>query len=219
MMPRSNNPPRRASRQRSLVEPLESRTHFTAVSAVLINGADIAAAGAQRSVIRTLAVRFDVNAPGVDKNDLRLWNATAGQFINLAPATFAYSTSTRTATWTFPAASGQSMLPNGNYRATLLAMGVYDSAGNPLDGDKDGVGGDEYSFAFHRFFGDADGDRDADTRDYVNVRRTRRLGAAASSAMRTAFDFDLDGDVDGSDYGREASTPAVSEIVVTKDLD
>jgi glucose/arabinose dehydrogenase len=181
------------------VEPLESRTHLTAVAAVTINGADIAAAGAQRSVIRTVAVRFDVHVSGADKNDLRLWNATTGQFIDLAPATFAYSSSSRTATWTFPAASGQSMLPNGNYRATLLPMGIYDSAGNPLDGDKDGVGGDEYNFAFHRFFGDSDGDRDADTRDYVSARRTRRLGAAASAAMKAAFDYDLDGDVDGRD--------------------
>src|SRR6185503_4378801 len=83
------------------------------------------------------------------------------------------------------------------YRATLLPMGIYDAGGNPLDGDKDGVGGDEYNFAFYRFLGDADGDRDVDARDYANIRRTRRAGASA--AMKAAFDFDGDGDVDGAD--------------------
>lgn len=183
----------------NLIESLESRTLLTAVAAVTINGADIAAAGAQRSVIKTISVRFDVNVPSVDKLDLRLWDSTTRQFVDLTPAQFSYSSSSRTATWTFPAISSQAMLGNGNYRATLLPMGIYDSAGNPLDGYNNGVGGDEYSFNFHRFYGDGDGDRDADMRDYVSLRRTRRLGAAAPAAMKTTFDFDGDGDVDAGD--------------------
>jgi hypothetical protein len=43
--------------------------------------------------------------------------------------------------------------------------GLRRRGATPLDGDKDGVGGDEYNFTFHRFFGDSDGDRDVDARD------------------------------------------------------
>src|SRR5687767_12936532 len=160
------SPARRARGTPLVVERLEPRTFFTAVTAVLLNGVDVTAAVGQRSMIGTISVRFDANAgASINPADLRLWNQTTRQFIDTSAATTSYDGGTNTATWTFPSQSGRAMLPDGNYRATLASMTVYDAAGNPLDGDRDGVGGDEYTFAFHRLFGDADGDRDVDTRD------------------------------------------------------
>src|SRR5688500_16790162 len=68
------------------LEPLESRRLMTSVAAVLFNGADAAAPLAQRSNINTISVRFDADvATSIGKADLRLWNATAGAFVDLAP--------------------------------------------------------------------------------------------------------------------------------------
>ena len=181
------------------VEPLEARTLMTTVTSVMVNGADIAAAGAPRSVIETVSIRFDANVgASTGATDLRLWNATTRQFVDTSAAQVSYAAGTNTATWRFPAQSGRAMLPEGNYRATLVSMTVYDAAGRPLDGDRDGVGGDEYSFEFHRLFGDADGDRDVDTRDLAAQRRTR-YRRAGDPAFDSQFDFDADGDVDSRD--------------------
>lgn len=178
-------------------ERLEPRQLLTAVTAVLLNGQDIAAAGGQRSVIDAISVRFDGNVgPSINASDLRLWNATTRRFVN--PSQSSYDAASNTATWRFPAQGGVAALPDGNYRATLSAMGIYDGAGRPLDGDRDGVGGDEYAFEFYRFFGDADGDRDVDTLDLARQRRTRHR-TAASPFFNSAFDGDGDGDVDTRD--------------------
>src|SRR4051812_8676438 len=126
------------------LEPLESRTLMTAVSGVQLNGVDLAALGAQRSVVNTVSVRFDSNVgASINGGDLRLWNATTRQFVDTSVATTRYDASTNTATWAFPFPGGRAMLPDGNYRATVQSMTVFDAAGRPLDGDGDGVGGDE----------------------------------------------------------------------------
>jgi hypothetical protein len=113
---------------------------MTTVTAVLINGAGIAAPGAQRSVINTISMRFDANVEGhVGTDDRALWNLSTSQAADRAPpVAVTYDRPTNTATWTFPAAS----IPNGNYRAMLKSLTVVDGLGNPLDGDRDGVGGD-----------------------------------------------------------------------------
>ena len=182
------------------LERLESRTLFTAVTAVSINGIDVATPGGQRSVINTISMKFDSNVDGhADTHDLVLWNLNTNEQVSMAPpVTVAYEVGTNTATWSFPATS----FANGNYRATLKSMTVFDNLGRPLDGDGDGVPGDEYNFEFHRFFGDSDGDRDVDTRDYARLRATRRMGAAAPAPLKATFDFDGDGDVDARDQAQ-----------------
>ena len=190
----------RPARPTCRIEPLEARTLMTAVVGGMINGGDwTAPARAQRSVINTISVSFDTNvAASIQNTDLRLWNATTRQFVDTSAATTSYESFNNTATWTFPSPQNRTLLPNGNYIGTLSAMGIYDAAGNPLDGDRDGVGGDEYSFEFHRFFGDADSDRDVDTLDLVRQRRTRHR-VAGDPAFNPAFDADGDGDVDTRD--------------------
>ena len=97
--------------QRS-IELLEPRTLMTAITSVLVNGTDAAAAGGQRSVINTIAIRFDANVgASINPADLRLWNATTRQFVDTSAATTSYSAAANTATWTFPFQAGRPMLP------------------------------------------------------------------------------------------------------------
>ena len=73
--------------------------------------------------------------------------------------------------------------------------------GIAVDGDCDGTPGGEYVFAFHRLYGDADGDRDVDTADLAAMRNT--FGRAAGQPGYLAhLDSDADGDVDTADLIR-----------------
>ena len=172
-------------------EPLERRLLLsTVVSSVAVNGGAV-----QRSMVTSVSVTFNADV-GISLNagDLVLWNHTTRAFVDTSAADLDYDAPARRATWTFPALPGGS-LPDGNYRATLRSMTVHDTAGNTLDGNADGKGGDEYYFAFHRLLGDADGDRDVDATD----------DRAARNAIGTAdarFDADGDGDVDFTDYNK-----------------
>jgi hypothetical protein len=84
-------------------------------------------------------------------------------------------------------------LIDGKYTLTVLADQV--SNVGQLDGNGDGIGGDDFSFGFHRLFGDADGDGDVDAADFGAFRQAFGIGGVA-------FDFDNDGDVDASDFGQ-----------------
>ena len=187
---------RRLARSPRCIESLEPRTLMTAVTSVLVNGTDAAALG-QRSIINTIAIRFDANVgPSINPADLRLWNGTTRQFVDTSAATTSYNAAANTATWAFPFQAGRPMLPEGNYRATLQSMTVYDAAGKPLDGDTDGVGGDEYNFTFHRFFGDSDGDRDVDARDAIRLRLARW---STDPQAKAPFDSNGDGVLNARD--------------------
>jgi hypothetical protein len=61
----------------------------------------------------------------------------------VAPSGYAYDAATHTLTLTF--AGG---LPAGAYRATIAASAFPDAFGQPLDGNADGVSGDDYTFDF-----------------------------------------------------------------------
>jgi hypothetical protein len=61
----------------------------------------------------------------------------------------------------FPA----TLLTNANYRVTLSAAGISDSAGNALDGDNNGSPGGNFTFDFFVLNGDANHDRKVDAAD------------------------------------------------------
>src|SRR5262249_38811009 len=50
-------------------------------------------------------------------------------------------------------------LKDGNYKLVVHANLIHDLVGQSLDGDKDGKAGGNRVFAFHRLFGDVNGDR------------------------------------------------------------
>jgi hypothetical protein len=128
-----------------------------------------------------LRFSFDHDAsPGLGSDDLVVQNLTTGQTIPSSEFTVAYDTSNNVATFTYAAAGG--VLPEGNYRATLLA------AGTTLPAD--------HVFTFHFLRGDANHD------GRVNLQDFNLLAANFGQSPRdfTQGDFDYDSVVNLSDF-------------------
>ncbi|WP_182868153.1 PKD domain-containing protein [Rhodopirellula sp. JC639] len=96
--------------------------------------------------------------------------------------------------------SGNS-LADGNYELILRSTGVTSTNDSVRAMPRDHVFGRDATDEFFRFYGDRDGDRDVDGRDYGRF-GTTFLKSAGQAGYDAAFDFDGDGDVDGQDYGR-----------------
>lgn len=144
----------------------------------------------QRSMVRDLSVTFSENVsfpsgitaamqlhrtgPG---GPTGLVNLSANQVGNVVTLTFNDSTFA-------PALGSAKSLIDGNYTLTLIASKITGTGGS-LDGNADGVGGDNQVLLFHRLFGDADGNRSVTAADFAAL----RLAFGGSS-----FTFDVDGD-------------------------
>jgi hypothetical protein len=139
-----------------------------------------------------LVVEFskDVSA-SLSTADLQVQNLTTAWPVTVSG--LSYNSATNTATFTFTPA----ILGDGNYRATLLASGIADGWGNPLDGNGDGVGGDNYLYNFYFLAADANRDRKVDIIDMGIV------GTNWQQLPRTwpQGDFDYSGKVDIADLG------------------
>jgi len=96
-------------------------------------------------------------------------------------------------------------LADGRY--TLTALGSQINAnGQPLDGNGDGTGGDDYVLAsapspnpptgIFRFFGDLDGDGDVDAANFLGFRSV----FVGIVPYDPALDFDGSGSVDAGDF-------------------
>ncbi len=101
-----------------------------------------------------LVVQFneDVSA-SLSITDLVLENLTAGGNVDTSGFTLSYDSLTNTATFNV-----NGILPDADFRARLVAAGIQDLSGNTLDGNGNGVGGDDHTFEF--FFMQADANRD-----------------------------------------------------------
>lgn len=95
-----------------------------------------------------------------------------------------------------------SSLKDGRYTLSILSSQVSDLAGNPLDGNGDGAGGDNYNLVgapgtapnLFRLFGDINGDGTVD-----GVIDFPAFGAAFNvTAPNSPFDFNGDGIVEGA---------------------
>jgi Dockerin type I domain len=95
-------------------------------------------------------------------------------------------------TFTFPGQIGGS-LPDGNYTLRIKAAMVTDSAGQLLDGNGDGVPGDDYVMSFHRLLGDFNGDGAVGANDFALFR-------LALGTNNLIYDLDGDGTVDANDF-------------------
>ena len=106
------------------------------------------------------------------------------------------------ATITFP---GNLPLPNGDYVLTISAAGVS-GAGGQLDGNGDGVGGDDFTFSF--FFQNADADRNhiVNTSDFMLL--AQNFGK--TSATFGQGDFNYDGVINALDFSILASNFGLS---------
>jgi hypothetical protein len=178
---------------------------------VRVLGNQVNGGAAQRSEITGLSVQVDKNvAASLDDTDLTLFNDTAKTAVPILIAP-SFDPVTGTATWNLSDVS----LADGYYTATLYGWGVNDSTGKRLDGDGNGVGGDNYAFSFFRLLGDTDGSASVDILDVANVRTSY---GTTSGATPTQGDFDGNGTVDIFDvalmqvnYGKGvASAPAAA---------
>jgi CSLREA domain-containing protein len=127
-----------------------------------------------------------------------------GGLVNLAVDLSASSTIETVAKLTFSGPNSEyGSLKDGRYTLTIAAAQVTDLAGNPLDGNSDGIGGDDYVLAsaaapnpptnIFRLYGDINGDGTVSASDF-NVFRQYFGG------FLFGFDFDNDGAVAASDF-------------------
>lgn len=174
---------------------VESSVLAPRVQAVVINGGQI-----QRSRVTSITVDFDsvVSLPTPAANAFELRRQSDNSVIPLI-ATVTSSTFTRTMLTFAGSQTENSSLPDGRYTLTIAANQVS-ASGMALDGNGDGVAGDNYVLIgspatnkLFRLLGDADGDGDNDIGDFAAL----RLTFGSSSVV---FDFDNDGDVDLLDF-------------------
>ncbi|MCP4712475.1 MAG: right-handed parallel beta-helix repeat-containing protein, partial [Planctomycetes bacterium] len=161
------------------------------VTATEINSGEI-----QRSTIFSLSVTFNQDV-SVTKDALALYNDTTAATVNLAALTavqFSYDNVSFTALWDLSAINFE----NGNYTATIVASEVADIHLNRLDGNGDGIEGDDYSFTFHHLFCDANGNRNVDMSDY-NIWLTNYDPLGLNSNDPGNGDWNRDGNIDGTD--------------------
>jgi predicted outer membrane repeat protein len=128
----------------------------------------------------------DVLLSSLSSSDLVLVNRDTGVPINCGTASVvSYDAVTRAATWQF-----LSILPDGNYRATLPAMNVLDTTGSPILTV-------DLVFDFFILAGDANRDRVVDIRD-LSILAANWQG---SGKVFSQGDFNYDGKVDAKDLG------------------
>ncbi|MBX7105598.1 MAG: hypothetical protein K1X57_16055 [Gemmataceae bacterium] len=90
-------------------------------------------------------------------------------------------------------------LVDGRYQVTALAGQITDSTGLALDGNDNGIVGDNYvnvssgTYGVFRLFGDADGNTQVDANDFLQF----RLSFLSANPV---FDYDASGQVGSSDF-------------------
>ena len=163
---------------------------------LLVNGGQT-----QRSMATRIDVQFSEDvSDSLAPSDLTLVNLTADEPVDPSAIAVAFDPITNTATFTFPGLVGGS-LEDGNYVATLPASGISDVEGYILDGNGDGIEGDDYHFDLYRLFGDSESDRDVDKIDRSLFLET--FGSNDPDPLyNPIFDSDSDGDVDQVDRSR-----------------
>jgi glucose/arabinose dehydrogenase len=84
-------------------------------------------------------------------------------------------------------------LIDGNYRLVINGNNILDQLGAGVDADVNGSPGGSSFFAFHRLFGDADGNKVVNAADFLAFR-------LAYLSNTPAFDLNNNGTVDSSDF-------------------
>ncbi len=129
--------------------------------------------------------------------DVQLLNLTTSTLIATGTMSLSYLGGTNPATITFPG-QPDAQLPDGNYRLTLLASGITDFAGNFLDGDGNGTGGDNYSFLFFFLNGDANRDKRVNLDDFNIL--AANFGQSGRTFSQGNFNYDPAGTVNLNDF-------------------
>jgi surface-anchored protein len=139
------------------------------ITEILVNDGE-----AQRSRVSHLRVGFS-SLVTVDSASLQVRDQR-GELVSASIQTSEHKGRTRVNV-TFTGGLVGGSLADGNYTLTVTGAGVRDLAGTAVDGDGDGSQGGDRSFVFHRYYGDADGDRyvgDADWDVFSSAYRPAR---------------------------------------------
>ena len=130
----------------------------------------------------TQSIRYafseDVSA-SLGVTDVLLENLSTGQTIPSGNLAVSYDAGTNSATFTFPGYA-YGALPDGNYRATLLASGVSDLAGNHLAAD--------HLLNFFFLNGDANRDATVNLADFDIL--AANFGQTGRNFTQGNFDYD-----------------------------
>ena len=176
--------------------------------------ADSRAGGADRD-----AAQFDYNhAPhalvfsfsadvssSISRDDLRLEHLTKSFTIPTSAIAVTYDKAANTATFTFPGLRN-GRLPDGRYRATLVADGIRDSAGTALASD--------ISFDVFFLVGDANRDGAVNRADFDILKASyRQRGRLFSQG-----DFNYDGVVNKADFNLLARRYGISVLGTSQNL-
>jgi hypothetical protein len=137
---------------------------------------------------------FDANVgASLGTADLSLRNLTTGVTVPTASLAVSYVAG-NVGVFTMPGYTA-GILPEGRYRATLLAAGITDPVGHGLDGDGNGQPGGDFMFDFFFINGDANRDGRVDFNDLVIVAQNyNKQGTRFSTA-----DFTWDNKTDFND--------------------
>jgi hypothetical protein len=171
------------------------------VASTVINDGSV-----QRSMVTSLTVTFNTNvsfsgAPAAAFSLTR----NGGGSVNFTLTLTTLSGATVATLTNFTGAESQNgSLRDGRYTLTVNAAQVS-SFGGALDGNGDGISGDNYFFGdaqgLFRMFGDVTASRNVDIADFGQLSLTYNL-ARAQPGFNAAFDFNNDNAIDIADFGQ-----------------
>jgi len=142
----------------------------------------------QRSVIRSITISFD-DAVFLTGNPFSMVRDQGGE---VGGVQWTVGSENKSVMLTFSGANTEfGSLADGNY--TLTIFGSQVSGVGQLDGNGDGIGGDDYVFNFHRLFGDGNGDKRVDSADFALFRQVFGIPG-------NVFDFNNDGQTNSTDF-------------------
>jgi subtilisin-like proprotein convertase family protein len=178
----------------------QTQTPPVKVDSVVINGGQV-----QRSRVTQVVVNFDqvVVLPINPADAFQIRRVSDSALVALTASV--NNTTFTSVTLTFNGALSEfGSLADGRYTLTIFAASVSNAAGQ-LDGNGDGIAGDNFTFGhtqgLFRFFGDANGDRNVDIADFGLLSGTYGL-TAGQTGFLALFDFNNDGVIDIADFGQ-----------------
>ena len=136
---------------------------------------------------------FDQNvSASLAVNDLLLENLPTSQTIPSSDISLSYNTTTNLATFSYigPGASIPGVLPDGDYRATLVASGITSANGIPLPAN--------HVFNFFFLNGDAHRDHTVNLTDFNTL--ASNFGTGGRNFSQGNFDYDPAGNVNLADF-------------------
>ncbi|WP_165247812.1 S8 family peptidase [Paludisphaera soli] len=151
---------------------------------------------AQRSRIRSITIDVAGKLATVPASAFTLTRTGDGAVVPVVPSFVVRPDGSTRIVLTFQASALQGgSLPDGRYTLRVDGAAILDDAGNPIDAGSIGVRGSVGTVAFHRFFGDSNGDGLVDAVDFLAF-RAAALGVDPTSPSASIFDSDGDGDID-----------------------